>query len=72
LREEGWRHGLRDGAIQATRKTLLRLLKIQFDQVPAEIKAAIKKTANLKQLEEWLDRLAGATTLEKVGIRKTT
>jgi predicted transposase/invertase (TIGR01784 family) len=71
LREEGRKRGKREGAIQATRKNLLCLLKGRFDQVPARVQATIKKTTDLKQLAEWIDRFAKADTLDDVGINET-
>ena len=57
-----------EGAIRNGQQTLVRLLKRRFGDVPAEVSATIRATDELAQLDEWLDRLVVAETLDDVGI----
>jgi hypothetical protein len=68
LKEEGKKEGKKEGKIEQCRKILLRLLTRRFQEVPAEVEATVKKTADLGQLEEWVDRCAIAKKLADVGI----
>lgn len=64
LKEEG----AREGAIKTSQKTLARLLKRRFGDVPAEVSATIRATDDLAQLDEWLDQLVVAESLDDIGI----
>jgi hypothetical protein len=57
-----------EGAVEANRRTLLRLLRERFGEVPSHVAATIEMTANLTQLDGWLLRFANAKTLEEIGI----
>ncbi len=65
FREEGQ---LRGELINA-RKTLLRLLRRRFGDLPAETVAVVEGCTNLDQLDAWLDAFVDARTLAQVGIR---
>jgi hypothetical protein len=56
------------GARKALQQTLLRLLKRRFGNVPAAVRATIRGTHDPKQLDEWLDQVVTAATLDDVGI----
>jgi hypothetical protein len=50
--------GRKQGELQATRETLLLLLREQFKRVPAAIEAEINATQDLEQFEAWLREFA--------------
>jgi hypothetical protein len=56
------------GALKKSRETLLRLLKRRFGNVPAAASATIRTTDDPEQLDEWLDQVVTAATLDDVGI----
>ena len=70
LKEEGRKEGQWEGSLRATRQSLLRLLQVRLEHVPKEIEAPIKRNADLKQLQEWLDRFAKAADLDAWGLEK--
>jgi predicted transposase YdaD len=60
--------GKQEGKIEQAHEGLLRQLAKRFGEVPPAVEATVKKTTNLAQLDEWIDRFATATSLEDVGI----
>jgi hypothetical protein len=60
--------GRKEGERSALRKTLVRLLTTRFGTLPAGLVETINRTAQVRQLDDWLDRFATAKTLEDVGI----
>jgi hypothetical protein len=68
LKEEGKKEGKKQGKLELGRKVLLRQLRKRFGEVPPEVEAGVKKATDLKQLEEWLDRVVTAKELGDVGI----
>jgi hypothetical protein len=64
LKEEG----AREGAINNSQQTLIRLLKRRFGQVPDEVASTIRATDDPEQLGEWLDRVVTVETLDEIGI----
>ncbi|MBN2491190.1 MAG: hypothetical protein JXQ29_10130, partial [Planctomycetes bacterium] len=57
------------GGIETARRTLTRLLRRRFGEVPDDTIAVIEATTDLEKLDGWLDRFATATTLQDVGIQ---
>jgi hypothetical protein len=57
-----------EGAIWNRRQVLIRLLKRRFENVPAEVSATIRATDDPEQLDEWLDLVVTAQTLDDIGI----
>jgi hypothetical protein len=57
-----------EGALKKSQETLLRLLKRRFGDVPAAVSATIRATDDPEQLDEWLDQVVTAATLDDVGI----
>jgi hypothetical protein len=65
LREEG----KLEGKLEGKRETLLSQLRQRFGKkVTRDIAANIRKTTDLRTLDEWLTRFANADALEEVGI----
>jgi hypothetical protein len=57
-----------EGAIENRQKILLRQLKLRFGDVPAVVSATIQATHAPEHLDEWLDRLVDAKSLDDMGI----
>ena len=57
-----------EGHVEATQTNLLRLLRQRFGELPRETVDRIEGTADLDQLNAWLDRFVAAETLEDMGI----
>ena len=57
-----------EGALKKSRETLLRQLKRRLGNVPAAVRATIRATDDPEQLDEWLDDVVTAATLDDVGI----
>jgi hypothetical protein len=68
VREEGRTEGLRQGAVQALREVLMRLLRKQFGRVPKAVERAVNATDNSARLNTWIDRVLTAAALDDVGI----
>ena len=68
-RKEGQRKGERKAGLETRRQTLVRQLGRRFGDVPPEVVSAVESTADVDQLDTWLDRLVTASTLEELGIR---
>ncbi len=64
LKEEG----AKEGALKTRQQTLIRLLKRRFGDVSDELSSTIRATNDPEQLDEWLDQVVTAKTLEEVGI----
>jgi phosphoglycolate phosphatase-like HAD superfamily hydrolase len=60
--------GRKQGQRTTLQKTLVRQLRKRFDDVPDEIEQTIKATKSVPRLEDWLDRIVVADSLEDVGI----
>lgn len=63
--------GERKAAIETRQQTLVRLLGRRFGDIPAEVVAAVESTNNVRQLDEWLDSLMTASTLDELKIEET-
>ena len=57
-----------EGAIKNGQKTLVRLLKRRFGDVPAAVSATIRATDDPERLDAWLDLVVTAEALDDVGI----
>jgi len=57
-----------EGRVEATRTSLLRLIRQRFGELPRETVDRIETTDDLDQLNAWLDRFVAAETLEDMGI----
>lgn len=57
-----------EGRIEKSHQTLIRQLQRRFGDVPDELLSTIRATTDLEQLDEWLDRVVTAETLDEVGI----
>ena len=72
LIEKGERQGLQKGerkaAIQTRQQTLVRLLRRRFEEVPVEIVRAVQATRDIDRLDQWLDRLVVASSLDELEI----
>jgi len=74
LREEGKQEGKEEGKIEGERKgkqeTLLLLLRERFGtKVTPALAATVRRTRDLRTLDEWARHILTADTLEDVGIR---
>jgi hypothetical protein len=67
-RKEGRKKGREEGKLLAKRESLLRLLRVRFENVPAKVEQAVNQTTDLAELNAWFDRAANAETLADVGI----
>ncbi len=71
LIERGWTSGRTEGrteaAIETRQQTLLRQLRRRFDDVPPEVTQAINATTATEQLDDWLDQVLTANSLEEMG-----
>lgn len=58
-----------EAAIETRQQTLIRQLRRRFGKLPARVTRAIDATTATEQLDEWLDRLVTANTLDELDIR---
>ncbi len=65
LIEEGKKEGKKEGRKEATMITLNRLLTLRFKTIPEWAEELIKK-AELQKLEQWIDRILYAKTIEEI------
>jgi hypothetical protein len=68
-RIEGQTEGRTEAAIETRQQTLIRLLRRRFDDLSPEVTQAINATTTTEQLDEWLDQILTATSLEEMDIR---
>ena len=67
-RIEGERKGEERAAVRTRQQTLVRLLRKRFGDVPRGVVRTVESTADVAQLDDWLDRFATATTLDELEI----
>jgi hypothetical protein len=60
--------GRSEAAIETRRLTLIRQLRRRFKDVPANLAATVESTTDVDQLDDWLDRLVTASTLDELRI----
>jgi ElaB/YqjD/DUF883 family membrane-anchored ribosome-binding protein len=68
LMERGAEQGAQKARLQTRRETLVRQLRKRFGSVPSEVVSVVETTDDVDQLDDWLDRLVTAQTLEELGI----
>jgi hypothetical protein len=72
LMERGEQKGRTEGRIEASVKTrqqtLVRQLRKRFGDVPRGVVRAVESTSNVARLDDWLDRLVVANTLDELEI----
>ena len=61
--------GRTEAAIETRQQTLVRLLRRRFGSVPSELVNVVETTDDVDQLDDWLDHLVTAQTLEELDIR---
>jgi hypothetical protein len=70
LREEGKEEGKIEGERKGKQETLLLQLRERFGtKVTPALAAAVRRTRDLRTLDEWARHILTADTLEDVGIR---
>lgn len=62
------KEGKKEGALEESRRKLLRLLQNRLGNVPARVKTTINTTQDLEQLSVWFDRALDAESLAEIGI----
>lgn len=67
-RAEGVAEGMALGMLEARREDLLKILKVKFTGLPAEMTSAVLGNRNLDQLGRWFDAALAATTLEAYAV----
>ena len=69
LIERGRIEGQTETAIETRQQTLIRLLRRRFGKLPAKVTRAINATTTTQQLDEWLDQVLTAGSLDEMDIR---
>ncbi len=59
----------KEAAFETRQQTLIRLLRRRFDDLPSEVTKAINATTAIEQLDEWLDQVLTARSLDEMDIR---
>ena len=62
--ERGERRGEKRGERRAEQQTLIRLLQRKFGPLPESVTSEIQGTMNTERLEQWLDQVLDATSLQ--------
>jgi hypothetical protein len=57
-----------EGRIEIQRKTLITLLRQRFGELPTSLERSIQATANIDQLQTWLERVIPAESIADMGI----
>jgi len=68
LVEKGRTEGRTEAAVGTRQQTLLRQLRRRFGDVPAGVVNTVQATSDVDQLDDWLDRLVTADTLDELEI----
>lgn len=63
--QQGMQQGIKTGELSSLINTLLRLLSIRFGEVPQQVNEQVKQ-AETEQLNQWIDRVVVADSLESV------
>jgi hypothetical protein len=63
-RAEGRAEGMALGMLEARREDLLKILRVKFVNLPAEMKSSVFGNNDLDQLGRWFDAALAATSLE--------
>jgi hypothetical protein len=70
LMERGAQQGAQEAGLLTRRQTLVRLLRKRFGDIPSDVVSVVEATDDVGQLDNWLDRLVTAQTLEELEIRE--
>ena len=62
------KEGRTEAASETRQQTLIRQLRRRFDDLPPEVTQAINATTATQQLDEWLDQVLTASSLEEMDI----
>jgi hypothetical protein len=68
IAEEMQAKGRQEGALRAQQRTLMRLLRRRFGDVPEAIATVVNTCSDDQQLDAWLDNFATARSLQGVDI----
>ena len=68
LRQEGREEGIQEGLVQGKRQTLKRQLAAKFGGLPNRVEASIDALASAEELDDYLDRLLTAGSVEELGL----
>jgi len=60
--------GAQQAGLLTRQQTLVRLLRRRFGSVPSAVVSVVEATDDVDQLDDWLDRLVTAQTLDELGI----
>jgi len=63
--QQGIQQGLQQGIQQGLQRTLLKLLRLRFDNVPADIEHHVLK-ASVEEVDRWTERVLFAKSLDEV------
>ena len=63
-----YEEGFAEGMLKGRREGLLHLLRLQLEHMLAEIEATINAPEDLKQLDDWFDKVAVAKNLSEIHI----
>lgn len=58
----------REGVITSRHETLLRLLRLRFGELSPELLRSIQTTHDLQRIDNWIDRVLTAKSLDEIGI----
>ena len=65
---EGRTEGRTEAAVETRQQTLIRQLRKRFGDVPRGVVRAVESTTDVARLDDWLDRLVIANTLDELEI----
>ena len=65
--ERGIQIGEERGQRRAEQQTLIRLLQRKFGPLPESVTSEIQATMNFERLEQWLDQVLDANSLQEMG-----
>jgi predicted transposase YdaD len=68
-RKEGREEGLKEGLLEGKRETLRRQLETKFGPLPEEMISRVRAVQSLPELDNYLDRVLVAASLEDMGLR---
>lgn len=72
MREEGVKLGRQQESIRRSQQILIRQLECQLGPIPEETRKLIKRTRELAQLNEWLERVVKARNWDEMGMTSTS
>lgn len=66
--QKGRAEGRTEAAVETRQQTLVRQLRKRFGDVPRGVVRAVESTIDVARLDDWLDRLVTADTLDELEI----